>query len=77
MNKYLISYKRNGKQVYATRSGDCATEAIDKLCNQYKWNWKVGLVDADTRGKQWTSAYVDEDGGINYNLFVLCKERES
>lgn len=50
MNRYEIKFERNGTERRFVRVAESATEAAEKLCNQYGWEWKYGLVDADTRG---------------------------
>ena len=74
MNKYLITYSRDGeKEMKAIRRAYSPCEAIEKLTDQYKWRWALSLIDADTNGKEWASGYVDTYGGINYNMRILAE----
>ena len=72
-NKYLITYSHDGeKETKVIRRACSSWEAIEKLTNQYKWSWKIGLVDAETRGVECCEGYVDRDGGINYNMRIVA-----
>lgn len=62
MNRYEIKFERNGTEHRFVRLAESATEAADKLCDQYGWEWKYGLIDADTRGIEWAELPVAFDG---------------
>ena len=66
--RYTITYA--GKSV--TRIADTAEKAIEKLCDQYGWSFRLRQYDADTCGREWTECAVDTEGGINWNLRVLA-----
>lgn len=53
MNRYGITYSRHGKTHAVIRRGETAMEAADRLCDAYGWRWRYGMVDADTRGREW------------------------
>ena len=77
MNKYLITYSRDGeKETKVIRRAYSSWEAIDKLTDQYKWRWKIGLVDDETRGVECCEGYVDRYGGINYNMRIVATIEE-
>ena len=61
--KYAIEFR--GKQFI--RTGMTAQEAIEKLCDQYGWRFRINMFDAETRGRKYAKGGVDTDGGINYN----------
>lgn len=71
--KYIIEYKIGTRIIKTTRKGDSAPDAITKLTDQYKWSWRLSMVDSGNRGIQWCTGLIDTDGGINYNYFVVCK----
>lgn len=73
MNKYRIEYKDK----VGFRLAENAVDAIDRLANQYGWNYKLNQVDADTRGAEWAEVFCDRDGGINYKMriFAVVKRR--
>lgn len=52
MNRYEIKFERKGVEHRFVRLAETACEAADKLCDQYGWDWKLGLIDADTRGQE-------------------------
>ncbi len=54
------------------RCADNAEAAIERLCDQYGWNYRVKLVDADTRGEECCEALIDTEGGINYGLRAVA-----
>lgn len=68
MNRYRIEYK--DKTVF--RMAENAVDAIDRLTNQYGWNYRIGQVDADTRGAEWAEVFCDREGGINYNMRIFA-----
>jgi hypothetical protein len=68
MDKYRIEYK--SKTIF--RLAENAVDAIDRLTNQYGWNYKLNQVDADTRGKEWAEVFCDREGGINYNMRIFA-----
>lgn len=70
--KYDISY---GK-ILTARTAETAADAIEKLTDQYGWSWKLSLIDAATNGRKWCEGYVDRDGGINYDLWIIAVRRE-
>ena len=55
-----------------TRKARDAVDAVEKICNQYGWSYKVKLIDAHTCGKEWTECLIDRDGGINYSQRVVA-----
>lgn len=71
--KYTLQY--NGKTV--TRIADTAEKAIEKLCDQYGWNYTLRQYDADTCGLEWAECAADTNGGINWNLRVLATREEN
>lgn len=71
--RYKISY--DGKTV--TRNADTAQAAIEKLCDQYGWGYKLKQYDADTRGHEWAECAADTNGGINYNRTIYAEKAEN
>lgn len=78
MNAYKITYTnhRTGEEITATRAAETATEAIEKLCNRYRWSYRLNMYDADTRGLEWSECWYDPDGGYNYNRRIVAVIKE-
>ena len=76
MKKYRIQYTRNGHEVTTTRKAERAQDAIESLCDQYKWRGKLSQYDADTRGQEWAEVYADPEGGINYSIRIVATIKE-
>ena len=72
MRTYKLTYTFNKKEKCVNRKANNAVEAINKLTNQYCWNWEVSLIDADTCGNEWCVGIVDRDGGINCNMRIVA-----
>lgn len=53
MRKYIISYERNGRQIKTSRRASSAAAAVEALCNQYGYEYRIKQIDADTYGKTW------------------------
>ncbi len=73
--KYLITDTKSNKSI--TRWANSALEAIEKITTQYKWNYKLKMVDADTRGYEWAKVIVDKNGGINFNDGYIVMKYEN
>lgn len=69
---FKITYQRNNKKISTVRNANDAIQAIDKICSQYNWRWKIDLIDGLTCGKEWCSAFVDTEGGINYEFKIIA-----
>ena len=66
--RYKITYQRNGKEITAHRNAEKADDALEAICNQYGWGFRLKMISADDCGLEWATALADTDGGINYNL---------
>lgn len=53
MDKYIIKYERNGRQIKTSRRASSPVEAVAALCDQYGYEYRVKQIDADTAGKTW------------------------
>ena len=67
-NKYRIEYRDKTVFRYAKN----AVEALNKITDQYGWNYRINQIDADTRGGEWAEAICDREGGINYNMRIFA-----
>ena len=67
MIRYKLHY--NGKEII--RKGLDAIDAIERLCDQYGWNYRVSMVDCDRGKYSWASCQVDTEGGINWNMTII------
>ena len=74
--RYRIKYHRGGKPVTVYRHADSATEAVEKLCDQYEWRESLDLYDADTRGLEWSRHKVATDYSINWDLIIMAVKEE-
>lgn len=74
--RYIIEYSNGDRKVQVVRKAISSVDAVKKLIHQYLWSWKLSLVDADTRGNEWCSGLIDTNGGINYDVFVVCYKAE-
>lgn len=72
MEAYEITYTRNGKEHTQIRISDTAENAIESLCNQYGWEYKINMIDADSCGKEWCKVAIDPDGGINWRFTAIA-----
>lgn len=70
--KYKIEFR--GKTF--VRSGMSAQDAIETLCDQYGWRFRLGMYDADTQGRKWAKGAVDTNGGINYNDSIFAETKD-
>lgn len=68
--RYKITYTRNGKEITAHRNAEKAADALEVICNQYLWGFRLKMISADDGGLEWTTALADTNGGINYNLYM-------
>lgn len=66
MIRYKLQY--NGHEII--RKGLDAIDAIERLCDQYGWNYRVHMVDADHGKYEWAECQVDTNGGINWNMMI-------
>ena len=75
---YKITYQKKEDQndKVVRRIADNAQDALEKLCNQYGWGYKLTMYDADTRGAEWAQFYIDPTGGINYEFLALAERDE-
>ncbi len=73
--RYIVTY--NGKKyIYNAKS---ATEALEKLNNRKVYgrylifNYRISLIDADTRGEIWAEAYTTDD---DRRIFAIAEGYE-
>lgn len=76
MNAYIIRYTMDGVDKQMVRKAVDATEAIERLCYQYGWNYHLNMYDADTRGIDWSECFVDRDGGINFSMRMVASRKK-
>ena len=76
MNRYKITYERDGKSVTIYRRAENAPEAVERLCDQYGWRESMELYDADTRGLEWSKHKAATDYSINWDLIILAEKEE-
>lgn len=70
MNRYKLTY--GDKSV--VRKAETAQDAVEKLCDQYGWGFKLNMYDADTRGLEWAECLADTNGGINYDRIIVAEK---
>ena len=74
--RYIISRNIETDSKKYIRKAEDAEQAIDKLCNQYGWNYKLDMYDADTRGLEWAKCNVDTNGGTEWNRTLIATKIE-
>lgn len=75
MTRYEI-YNTDDQLKYV-RKANSPKEALEKLCDQYGWSYRVSMYDADTQGKEWMKFLIDKNGGIDYNDYLIAVLPES
>lgn len=73
--KYRIEYTRNGREIAVYRNAESAVEAMESLADQYGWNIKLHMYDADTRGKEWAEFGVYPYNDSSFRALVMHEER--
>lgn len=78
MDRYIISYERNNREVRLVRRANSAHEALEIFAQQYGFLLNMNQVDADTRGHVWAEAhiYTNDEYGYKVWLFTALAERE-
>lgn len=78
MDRYIISYERNHRDVRLVRRANSAHEALEIFAQQYGFLLNIYLVDPDTMGHVWAEAHIYTCDVYGYRvwLFTALAERE-
>ena len=77
MNKYEIVYENIDGEKKIIRYGIDAVNAIERLCKQYQWNFKLNLYDTATGGKTWAKCKVGRSSYVDYDTVAIASKVEA